>query len=154
MMKTAANATSWTRLARSVVLCSLFGLMLVGLAGCELNGDQAEEDICAFMENVAVSTEKCLANRNTNLARDTWSDLSEQGLIAIDQGADEIGQAIGRVAGTYSDLVAYCETDDREKQETFLKNFRREAEKLSQLINAEGFDTTELDERIEEICNI
>ena len=105
MMKTAANATIWTRLTRGVVLCSLFGMMLVGLAGCEFSGDQAEEDICAFMENVAVSTEKCLANRNTNLARDTWSDLSEQGMIAIDQGADEIGQAIGRVAGTYSDLV-------------------------------------------------
>ena len=154
MMKTAANATGMARFARYVVLCSLFGLMLVAATGCELSGDQAEEDICAFMENVAVSTEKSLANRNTTLARDTWSDLSEQGLLAIDQGADDIGQAIGRVAGTYSDLVAFCETGDEEKQETFLKNFRREAEKLSALIAEEGFDTTKLDERIEEICSL
>ena len=71
---------------------------------------------------------------------------------ATDQGAEEIGQAVSRLAGTYSDLVAYCQTGNDEDRETFLKNFQREAEKLSEQIAQEGFDTAKLNERVEEVC--
>ena len=154
MMKTAAKATMAARIVRGVALCSLFGMMVFTLAGCELSSAQSTDDICAFVESVAQSTEKSLANRNTTLARDTWSDLSEQGLSATNQGAEELGKAIGRLAGTYSDLVAYCENGGDETREAFLKNFQKEAEKLSALLTDEGFDTTKLDERIAEICGV
>ena len=151
-MKTAANTTRLKRMIRSVVLCSLFGMILAGMTGCEFKDGKSEEDICAFMENVAQATEKCLEERNITLARDTWSDLSEQGMNATDQGAEEIGQAVSRLAGTYSDLVVYCQTGNDEDRETFLKNFQREAEKLSEQIAQEGFDTAKLNERVEEVC--
>ena len=151
MMKTAATAAR-RRLWRNVVLCGLLSLAMAGLSGCEFGTGQSEADICAFMERVAASTEKSLANRDIDLARDTWSDVSEQGLNATSQGAEDIGKAIGLVAGTYDDLVAYCQSGDEEKKAAFLTAFQREAQKLSQMIAEEGFDTAKLDERIKDIC--
>lgn len=152
MMKTTAKAAKSRRIWCGVVLCGLLSVMMC-MTGCELGNGQSEADICAFMENIAQATEKSLENRNIKLARDTWSDVSEQGFNAVEQGAEEIGKAIGSVAVTYSDLVEYCETGDEEKKADFLENFQREAQKLSQMIaQQEGLDTSELDERIAEIC--
>lgn len=153
-MKAAANTVRGVQLIRRVALCSLFGMLLIGFTGCELGVSQTEEDICTFIENVAQSTEKALENRNTAQARDVWSDISEQGMKATDQGAEEIGKAISRLAGTYSELVRYCEDGEPASHETFVKNFRREAEKLVELIEEEGFDTTNLSTYIEDICSL
>ena len=151
-MKITTKASRYEIIMQKLLLCSLVGLMMVMISGCELTGKNSEENICAFMEQIAADTEKSIANKDAQLARNVWSDLTEEGLYAENQGASEVGKAVGGLAATYASLVSYCEKGDEALLNKFLDDFQTQSANLSQKIADEGFDTSVLEEYIAQIC--
>ena len=103
------------------------------------------------MEQIAADTERSITEQNATLARSVWSDLTKQGLYVENQGATEIGKAIGRLAATYADLVIYCEDGEKEQLDKFLSDFQTAAQNLSAQIADEGFEVSALEDCIENI---
>lgn len=134
-------------------ICSLLVCLMLAATGCQEGNSIDNTDICSFMDQIATDTEKCIATRNTTLARDIWSKLTEYSLLA-EQGNDEaaeLAKAIGGIAATYESLVGYCESGDSEKLDKFLADFQKEASALASLLKTEGFDVSQLEKRIGEI---
>lgn len=148
-MKIAQTATHC--LKKKIILCGLLSAMLFAFTGCEKIDAGSEEDICAFMEQIAADTERSITEQNATLARSVWSDLTKQGLYVENQGATEIGKAIGRLAATYADLVIYCEDGEKEQLDKFLSDFQTAAQNLSAQIADEGFEVSALEDCIENI---
>ena len=146
-----ANKRAGQRGRRVALL--LVMLLLVGLSsGCEMPSKEQETDMYTFVGEMVDSTAKAMEDRDTKLARDVWSALTEYAVMAEDEGHTALKDAICDVACTYGSLVDYCDAGAPEDLADFKDSFQRASEALSKMIGAEGYDTATLDERIALIC--
>ena len=114
-----------------------------------MDGDKSV-NVCGFMEEIAVNTEKSIENRDTTLARDVWSQLTEYSVLAEEDKA--LAKAIGNVASTYSSLVSYCDSGEEEKLDEFLVDFAKESGELSILLEQDGFEVAVFQEQLSDIA--
>lgn len=135
-----------------IILAGLIMMTMIGTVGCQFSNDQSEKDICQFLEAIAVNTEKSIANRDTELARDIWSELTEYSVLAQSEH-EALSKAIGNVASTYGTLVQYCQEGKKEKLDAFLSSFEKESKALSKQLAKQGFKVEELDKQIDKIVN-
>ncbi|MFZ7101392.1 MAG: hypothetical protein ACOWWO_01870 [Peptococcaceae bacterium] len=103
------------------------------LVGCE-EQETNEDLISATITRIETNTQKAIEEKNSQLARDTWSEITEYSIKAEKLADENLRDSLGKLASTYVKLVKYCEDGDPEILAEFEAEFQKAAEELKELI--------------------
>lgn len=118
-------------------LLVLFLLVSVFLLGCSSQNFASREQATKIIDRVITSTDKAIANKDTRLARNTWSEISEYGVKAGSMGEKELEDKLGLLASCYENLLKYLETSEEEYYERFQESYNHAIEELNIVIDAQ-----------------
>ena len=123
-----------------VAVLLFFGLISTG---CE-NGSAQEAAVNDFIEQKVSDTLLAMENRDVELVRDIWSDLSELSLSLEEDEA--LSAQVAALALSYEKLIAYCDIGNEEDLNQFKSDFKTAAEGLKEIMIEEGYDCSSIED--------
>jgi hypothetical protein len=120
---------------KSLIIILLVALSLVG---CNSENFGNPEQIPEAIEQIVKTTEKVITDKDSKTARALWSKISEYGLKAGEAGYKELGESLGKLASTYTNLVQYLETGEEKDLDAFRESFAEALEELKELAPTES----------------
>ena len=125
-----------------VAVLLFFGLISTG---CE-NDSAQEAAVNDFIEQKVSDTLLAMENRDVELVRDIWSDLSELSLSLEEDEA--LSAQVAALALSYEQLIAYCDTGNEEDLNQFKSDFKTAAEGLKEILIEEGYDCSNIEDTL------
>ncbi|NLT95091.1 MAG: hypothetical protein GXW85_06075 [Clostridia bacterium] len=107
-----------------IVCISLFTL------GCK-DSEKVERDVIPkLIEEIVNDTKQAILKKDVQLARETWSKVTEYSVKANEYGDKELSAALSKLATTYVKLIEYCESGDESLLEIFNMEFAKALDKM------------------------
>ena len=122
-----------SKLHRALILVLIFSILTFS-SGCSGEGFDSEI-IPTLVEKVVDDTEKAISTRDVNLARETWSKVTEYSVKAQELDNEKISKSLSCLTSTYVKLIEYCETGDENLLNAFNAEFTKALEKFKEMMD-------------------
>lgn len=113
-----------------LLLSLLLSLTLMGCENEEIDKDLLANTISKFENN----TQKAIEEKNSQLARDIWSEITEYSIKAEKLADENLNNTLTTLASTYVKLVKYCETGDEDTLKEFKSDFQKASHELEEIL--------------------
>lgn len=95
-------------------------IMLAFLPGCSEDKDKFKEELLPdLVDDFKEETDLAIKNKDIELAREVWSDITEYSVIAKQDGDEDISEKLENLASSYVKLIDYCENNDEDSLNEF-----------------------------------
>lgn len=101
--------------------------------GCSNPEEIKQKQVPVIMENIIRDTETAMESRDTKLARETWSKVTEYSVKAGDYGDEVLAQDLSNLAITYVKLIEYCQYGEENSLQIFKSDFNDAVQKVNEI---------------------
>lgn len=129
--------------SKFILLCFTV-LLCFMLVGCDEADKVKKEELPSLIEKVSSDTQKAKEEKNVKLARELWGTISEYSVKADEYGDKELAEALSYLASSYTKLIEYCESEDKNQLKKFEEEFKKAVKKFETFKNDE---MTEVEEK-------
>jgi uncharacterized protein YccT (UPF0319 family) len=103
--------------------------------GC-MQSEKVQRDVIPkLVEQIVNDTKKAILEKDVNLARETWSKVTEYSVKANEYGDEELSAALSKLATTYVKLIEYCESGDSTLLDAFNMEFSKALDQMEDFKN-------------------